>query len=317
MASCNKTKALVLGVNGQDGSYAAEELLRRGYGVIGTGKQTVSRYVKHDGFSYRQLDLQNHLALRDLLVAERPDVVFHFAAVHGAAGFQYEPVVDIMLAVNVAAVHVLLEYARARQPSLRIVYANSAKIFPAPWVGSIDEKSTMRPTCLYSIGKLTALELIRFYRAQHGISAANLILFNHESPRRSADFFLPMVASGLLRAKRDPAYSFAVKTLDFQIDWSSAEELMDIAVEISERAPNEDFVLASGVTQYARTVVEALFARNGLNAANHVHESLPPAAVLPPSYSVQLARLRERIGRVPQRTIESIIDEMIATARVE
>jgi GDPmannose 4,6-dehydratase len=305
-----KAAALVLGVNGQDGSYAAEALLRRGYSVVGVGKQPTSRYVAHEAFRYLQLDLQDRDALFSLLVVEQPEVAFHLAAIHGAAGFQYEPMFHTAMAVNVTAVHTLLEYARRERPSLRIVYANSAKIFPAPWVGEIDEQTAIRPTCLYSIGKVAALELIRHYRAQHGIAAANLILFNHESPRRSPDYFLPIVAAGLMRALRDPSHTFEVKTLDFLVDWSSAEELMDIAVDIVERAPNEDFVLASGHTSHARQVVLEWFARSGLDYSRHVRESLPPQSLQAP-YRVVLDRLQKRIGRVPVRTVQSIVDALL------
>ncbi|MFN3077959.1 MAG: GDP-mannose 4,6-dehydratase, partial [Alphaproteobacteria bacterium] len=88
------TRALVLGVNGQDGSYLAEALLRRGYEVAGCGRQAQSRYLPESTtarFRYHRLDLTDAPALEGLLTALDPDVVFHFAAIHGAAGFAYEP----------------------------------------------------------------------------------------------------------------------------------------------------------------------------------------------------------------------------------
>ncbi len=308
-------KALVLGVNGQDGSYVAEALLRRKYSVVGIGRQSHSRYVlPSDAFQYRQLDLTDRAGLLALLAAERPEAVFHVAAIHGAAGFRYEPVFAAMMAVNVVAAQTVLDYARTTSPGLKLVYANSAKIFPTPLVGSIDEGTPMRPTCLYSMGKIAALELIRYYRRVYGVAAANLILFNHESPRRTREYFLPTLAAGLVQALRDPAHQIQVKTLDFYMDWSAAEELMDIAVDIAERAPNDDLVLASGTTVYAREMVKEWFARHGLDYAKHVLESLPPQKPNSP-FHVAVDCLQAKVGRKPQRTVHDIVDELTRTTQ--
>src|SRR5262245_11494568 len=131
-------KALVLGVNGQDGSYVAEALLRRGYQVIGAGRQSASALVSPSpAFIYRQIDVGDGRALSELLDQQAPDMVFHCAAVHGAAGFNYEPVVEQMWAVNVLAVQTLLEHARTKRASMRLIYASSAKIFAPPLSGTI------------------------------------------------------------------------------------------------------------------------------------------------------------------------------------
>src|ERR1039458_1592809 len=86
------TRSVILGVNGQDGSYLAEALLRRGHEVIGLGRDEVSRYVPvSPKFRYLQIDLRNADALARFVNEASPEQAFHFAAVHGAAGFEYEP----------------------------------------------------------------------------------------------------------------------------------------------------------------------------------------------------------------------------------
>jgi GDPmannose 4,6-dehydratase len=304
-------KALVLGINGQDGSYAAEALLRRGYLVVGAGKQEKSRYLKSSpSFSYRQLDLQDAGALDALLKAERPDVAMHLAAVHGAAGFRYEPVFASMMAVNVVAAQTVLEYARREQPGLKFVYANSAKVMPTPLSGTIDESTPRRASCLYSVGKTAASDIIDLYRESHGIFAANLILFNHESVRRAPEYFLPKLAAGLARSMREPGFRFSVKTLDFRMDWSCAEEFMDIAADIAERAPPGDYVLASGVTRHARESVDAWFRSYNLDYRQHVDESLPPQSA-GPEFRVDVSKLYAAIGRRPERSIDEVVSELV------
>ncbi|MES1991056.1 MAG: GDP-mannose 4,6-dehydratase [Pseudomonadota bacterium] len=304
--------SLVLGVNGQDGSYLAESLLRRGHFVTGVGRDAQCRYVAaSDRFRYVALDLRDTGALAKLVSEIAPDHAFHFAAVHGSSGFQYEPVVADMFAVNVVALHVLLEHARLRNKMMRIVYAGSSKIFPNPLSGVIDETTPARATCLYSIGKIAARDLIMQYRAQHEVAATNLILFNHESPRRPPQFLLPMIAKGIADAKADPAYRLRVQTLDFRIDWASAEEFADIAAEIAERTDGSEFVLASGVTHYARDIVHALFAAQGLDGNVAIIEAMPRRDA-GPDFHVSLRKLEQAIGRKPECTVQEVVAAMIA-----
>jgi GDPmannose 4,6-dehydratase len=228
-------RALVLGVNGQDGSYLAQALLTRGDQVVGVGRQAASRYVQdHPRFTYTAADLADERQVETLVHSVAPERIYHFAAVHGptGSGFAYEPVFADMLSVNVTTLQLALEYARTHNPDARIFYAGSCKVFSSPFAGQIDEASPMQVSCLYSLGKLAARDLMRLYARDHGIQATNLILFNHDSPRRPADYLLPMLAQTIARAKVDPRHTLRVRTLDFWADWSAAEELMEIVADL-------------------------------------------------------------------------------------
>jgi GDPmannose 4,6-dehydratase len=232
------------------------------------------------------------------------------AAVHGSAGFRYEPLVRDMMAVNVLALHTVLEHARLHAPNLRILYAGSAKVFPTPLSGAIDEDTPMRATCLYSVGKLAARDMLRLYRKAHGVSGTNLILFNHESPRRPADYLLPTLARVIDAARRDRSFRQTVRTLDFHIDWSAADELMGLAADVAELSDIEEVVMASGKTWHGRTLVRGLFERHGLVLEDHVTEQLPPSDP-GPEFQVVLDRLEAAAGRRPGKTVFQIVDEMI------
>src|SRR5262249_7836743 len=153
-------RSLVLGVNGQDGSYLAESLLRRGHHVTGIGRDPASRYTSASTrFRYVSCDLVRFEDLARLINEIEFDFAFHFAAIHGADGFRYEAVWRDMMAVNVNSLHVLLEHARLKRPGMRVIYAGSCKIFPPPLAGTIDEMTPARATCLYSIGKIAGRDL--------------------------------------------------------------------------------------------------------------------------------------------------------------
>ena len=306
-------RCLVLGVNGQDGSYLAEALLRRGYQVTGIGRDAASRYVSSaSAFRYVSCDLRDGDALARIVDATDPEFAFHFAAVHGASGFRYEELWRDMMAVNVLSLHVLLEHARrAARASMRVIYAGSAKIFPTPLMGVIDETTTARATCLYGIGKMASRDLIAYFRAHHGVKATNIVLFQHESPRRATQYLLPTIARAIRKAQNDPDHHTSIETLDFRIDWSDAPELMDIVIDIAERSDAEELVLASGKTWHARLAVEDLFAHHGLDMDRHLVESLPRSDP-GPDFKVCLAKLEREIGRRPVKSLYQIFDSMLA-----
>lgn len=303
--------SLVLGSNGQDGSYLAEALIARGHDVVGVGYEPESVHIKPSAnYRYITADLRDASSFSDLVATLRPDYAFHFAAIHGAAGFSYEALWRDMMAVNVLSLHVLLEHGRTEAPDLRVVYAGSSKIFPNPLAGVIDESSETRATCLYGIGKIAARDLMAHYRAQHGIRSTNLILFNHESPRRPPEFLLPTLARTIAAAERDPKTRTAIKTLDFRIDWGAADEFMDIVCDIAEKTDAPEFVLASGTTWHGRQAAKYLFEAHGLDAGKHLVETLDPLDP-GPEFRVSLDRLKAAIGRKPEKDIGQIVDEMI------
>ena len=309
--------ALILGVNGQDGSYLADSLLARGHRVVGIGRAASAvRPWPNDKFRYVILDLTDPDAFAQVVQEVAPDVVFHVAAVHGAvaAGFTYEAVWREVMQVNVLALHVLLEHARLRAAHLRIIYAGSAKVFPTPWQGVIGPDTPMRATCLYGISKLAARDLMLHYHREHGVKSTNLVLFNHESPRRPDQFLLPTVTSALAAALDGQPAPARVRALDFLIDWSAADEIMDMVVDVAFGPPALEFIVASGRTVLGRAVVADVFAAHGLDMDQHV---LVETSQREPStpFRVDIAAFASAAGRQPQKTALMIAEEITQSRR--
>ncbi|TAK86058.1 MAG: NAD-dependent epimerase/dehydratase family protein [Betaproteobacteria bacterium] len=306
------TTALILGVNGQDGTFLARHLIRKGYKVVGIGRQETSRRdIESSLFRYHQADLSQREALDATLHEFRPDLIFHVAAVHTSAGGQYEPIWDQSLKVNVASVHSLLEYLRCVNPEGRLIYASSAKVFGEPYPPLMDETTPIKNACLYSITKNAAFHLIRYYRDRHSIKGSVVYLFNHESEFRPSDYFIPKMLRCLAAARRDPAHVASVNTLDFYCDWGSAEEYMSLLIEMIESAPAEDFVLGTGICTYAKDLVRNMFERYGLDCGRHLIEANTPGKALNSPYIVDTRKLQRAIHRRPVRRIYDVCVEML------
>lgn len=301
-------KCLVLGVNGQDGSYAAEEFLGRGYDVYGVGRQDTSRWVSaQPRFSYIKLDLVDIDGYQDALIKVAPDVVCNFAALHGSAGFSYENHWHENVTTNILTIQATLEFLRTRMPKSYFYYLSSSKAFSSEICGPITEDSVRSSNCLYSIAKNCSTELITFYRKQYGIKASTIWTFNHESPRRSSNFFIPKIVRALAQALLlDKPPQETIETLDFWCDWGSAKEFMSIVADLAQREIVDDFILASGSPVWARDFVEALFSKFHLQMSDYLvvkrHEV---SSTLPSNYAVP-SKIRDSLGRIPRESIESI-----------
>src|SRR6185369_3104620 len=184
------TRALVLGANGQDGSYLVEALLRRGTDVTGIARQAESRWVRHPRYHHVGLDIRNSAAVGDFLAKNDPTEIYHLAATHGAAGYFYEPGWQDALGVNLGSVHACLEHMRSARTAPRVFYASSLKAFGAVPPSAIDEETPRVSSCLYSITKNAAADLISYYRGKHGVFLCIGYLLHNHSPRRSDDYFL-------------------------------------------------------------------------------------------------------------------------------
>ena len=311
--------ALVLGVNGQDGSYLAESLLARGWTVHGIGRQAQSRWIgQTPGYSYQALDLNDIDAFSALLSALRPGFIFHVAAVHGASGFCYEDHWREAHGVNTLAAHAALEYLRKEAPDGVMIYASSSKAFGLAMPPVVSESSPRQSTCIYSATKNAATDLIAYYRRRHGLRASVVWTFNHESPRRGAEYFVPKIVETLARAILDPGFAGRIGTLRFTGDWGDAAEYMDIVADIAQKVPGRDFILATGTTWSAQDFVGRLFQRYRLRYADHlVEEQAGGPRVEPPAWRADLSALYGSLGRTPGHSILEVCDTMLRTNHTE
>ena len=287
--------ALVLGVNGQDGSYLAEILIDRGYQVTGAAWQTASRWVDPGRFHYVALDVADASALGALLAEVLPGEIYHMAAIHGSAGHVYEARWREALALNVGSVHTCLEHIRNRSRDTRLFYPSSLKVFGTSPPPRIDESTPRVSSCLYSITKNTATDLIQYYRVRHDVWASVGYYFNHDSPRRPDNYFLPRLAARTAAevSQRGPAPE--IVTLDFWCDWGSSYEFMELTADLVQVDRPSDVVVASGQPVHAAALAAELAGAVGIAS---LHTVPPPDGEAP--YRADLAMLKRTVGRVPR-----------------
>lgn len=305
--------ALITGVSGQDGSYLAEQLLARGYRVVGLHRRLSASNlwrVRHlDALELRCADLLDLTSLLSVMASVKPDEVYHL----GAQSFVPTSWEQPLLTAEVTGLGTLrvLEAVRHGWPEARVYVASSSEMFGPTAQGLLDESAPMRPRSPYAVAKLFAHHLGVAYREGHGLFVSCGICFNHESPRRAESFVTRKVAMGVARIRRAGG-ELALGSLAPRRDWGWAPDTTRAMQAILLHDEPDDFVVATGVSHSVQELVEAAFAVAGLDWRDHVVTD--PALVRInelPGLRGDATKAREVLGWAPTVDFAGLVERMV------
>jgi len=317
----NKKRALITGINGQDGSYLAEFLLGKGYEVFGTIKRNSVSENQTSRLDSVYGQIKNNLIYADLtdvpsllhaLKVSDPDEIYNLAAQsHVRISFD-QPVYT----ANVTGMGTLnmLEAIRIHNPKIRLYQASSSEMFG----NSIDddgyqrETTPMNPVSPYGCAKVFSYNIVRNYRNSYNLYASNGILFNHESPRRGTNFVTNKVVKAAVEIKLGLAKQLALGNLDATRDWGHAKDYVEAMWMILQQPNSGDFVCSTGISHSVKDLVEYVFGRLDLDWREYVtvdEKYLRPEELR--DLKGDSSRLRDLTRWEPKYTFETMLDEMI------
>ena len=320
--------ALITGVTGQDGSYLAELLLRKGYEVHGVVRRSSSLnrgridHLRGDlDPAAEQLhlhygDLADTTTLNQLVKTIRPNEVYNLGAQsHVRISFDMpEYTADV---VGLGTLR-LLDAMRNNDFEGRFYQASSSEMFGTS--GTIQDESTpFHPRSPYAAAKAFAFWITANYREAYGMHASNGVLFNHESPRRGENFVTRKITRGLARIVAGKLDSFALGNLDASRDWGYAEDYVEAMWMMLQSPTADDYVIATGETHTIREFLDAAFGLVGLDWSSHVVQDerlLRPAEV--PHLHGDYSKAKRQLGWEPRTTFAELVRLMVeADLRLE
>jgi GDPmannose 4,6-dehydratase len=312
-------KALITGINGQDGSYLAELLLEKGYEVFGIVKRnsvTESQFSRIDPIrEHLRLFYADNTDLSSLshVVKEvQPDEIYNLAA-QSHVGVSFDQPVLTAQITGIGTLNVL-EAARLYSPKARIYQASSSEMFgnTVEPDGFQRETTGMNPASPYACAKVFAYHISRNYRNSYNLFVSNGILFNHESPRRGTNFVTNKVCREAVRIKFGLADKLEMGSLDSRRDWGHAKDYVKAMWMMLQHDVPDDFVCATGVTHSVRDLIEYVFGGLDLDWEKYVVISqrlIRPEEVR--NLKGDSTKLRQTIGWEPEYTFETMLDEMV------
>ena len=272
-------RALITGITGQDGSYLAELLLKKGYEVHGLIRRSstfnTSRidhiykdpHDKDNRFFLHFGDITDGVGLANLIRELEPNEIYNLAAQsHVKVSFEMP---DFTAQVDAVGTIRILEALRAAKIEARFYQASTSELFgstPPPQ----SERSPFSPQSPYAAAKLYSYWVVKNYREAYGLHATNGILFNHESPRRGETFVTRKITMAAARIKLGSQSKLYLGNLDAIRDWGYAPEYVESMWAMMQESSPSDYVIATGVGATVRDFCDAAFTAVGLDYRNHI-----------------------------------------------
>ena len=271
-----KKVALITGVTGQDGSYLAEFLLKKGYEVHGIKRRSSlfntdridhlyqDPHVDNRNFVLHYGDLTDSTSLTRIVQKVQPDEIYNLAAQsHVAVSFE-EPEYTAN-ADGIGALR-LLEAIRilGLQKKTKFYQASTSELYGL--VQEIPQKETtpFYPRSPYAVAKLYAYWITVNYREAYGMYACNGVLFNHESPVRGETFVTRKITRAIARIALGLQDCLYLGNLSALRDWGHAKDYVEMQWLMLQQDVAEDYVIATGVQYSVRQFVEFAAAELGV-----------------------------------------------------
>jgi GDPmannose 4,6-dehydratase len=315
----NVKKALITGITGQDGSYLSELLLKKGYEVHGIVRRVALEdpqarmwRIRHilDQIHIHSASMESYASIFNIIADIKPDECYHLAA-QSYVSYSFEDEFST-INTNLNGTHYMLSAIKRQAPDCRFYFAGSSEMFGHVNETPQNESTPFHPRSPYGISKMAGFELTRNYREAYGLFVLSGILFNHESPRRGAEFVTRKISTAAAKIKLGKQKEVRLGNLEAKRDWGHARDYVKAMWLMLQQEIPEDFVIATGRSRAVREFLETAFSYVGLDYNNYLitdDELYRPAEVN--ILQGDASKARNKLKWSPTVSFEDLVKEMV------
>jgi len=262
-------RALITGITGQDGSFLAELLLKKGYEVHGLVRRSSNdplvrlEHIKPD-LNILYGNLRDHASIERAIKEANPDEIYNLAA-QSDVGISFKCPEETE-EINYFGVGKVVNVAKDHNRNIRIYQASTSEMFGNVEETPQTEETLMRPVSPYGKAKLKAHEnFVKRYREKYGVFVVSGILFNHESERRGEHFVTRKITKSLVKISKGQQEKLLLGNLSACRDWGYAKDYVEGMWGMLQQDAPEDYILASGKTATVRDFARTAGLHLGMN----------------------------------------------------
>jgi GDPmannose 4,6-dehydratase len=268
--------ALITGITGQDGSYLAEFLIKKGYIVHGLRRRSSlfntdriehlyqDSHEKDVKLFLHYSDMTDSMNLTRLIQEIQPDEIYNLAAMsHVHVSFDTPEYVANADGLGTLR---MLEAVRllGLEKKTKIYQASTSELYGKVQEIPQSETTPFYPRSPYAVAKMYAYWITVNYREAYNIFACNGILFNHESPVRGETFVTRKITRAVSKIALGLQDKLYLGNLDAKRDWGHAKDYVKMMWMILQAPQAEDWVIATGQTTTVREFVRMSFEYVGI-----------------------------------------------------
>jgi GDPmannose 4,6-dehydratase len=317
--------AVITGITGQDGSYLAENLLAKGYGVVGLHRRSsnnnfnrLDNILNHPRLIMEEFDITDPSDCMSVVTKYHPQEFYNLAAQsHVATSFKQPTTtfeIDTIGVVN------LLESIRKFSPTTRFYQASTSEMFGSNYTVKGDQKyqdedTSLMPQSPYAVAKLASHRMLQIYREAYGIYTCSGILFNHESSRRGENFVTRKITRyiGKLYNKIiSPDIKLGLGNMSASRDWGHAKDYVQAMYLMLQQPKAEDFVISTGETHTVEEFCKSAFELAGFDWTHHVF--IDPELYRPCEVNFlkgDSTKAKKQMGWKPSMSFKDLVKDMV------
>ena len=253
-----KKIALVFGITGQDGSYLAELLLKKGYLVHGVKRRSSSfntsridhiyqePHAKNRVFFLHYGDVTDAISVSSLIKKIKPNEIYNLAAQsHVSVSFEVPEYTANADAIGALRILEAIKFHGFEQHT-KFYQAGTSEMFGRVQEVPQSEKTPFYPRSPYGVAKVYAHWITVNYREAYKIFACNGILFNHESPVRGETFVTRKIVIALCKIKHGTQKRLHLGNISAKRDWGHAKDYVEAMWKMLQQKSPKDYVISTG-----------------------------------------------------------------------
>jgi len=260
----NKTKCLIFGVSGQDGSYLSRLLISKKNKVYGTTRNISKNNLKNlvrlgilNKVKIIKCDIKNFFTVKKLITKIKPDKIFYLCGQSSVTKSYVYPAEAFKS--NTLGLLNILETIKKTNKNIKVFNAVSGQIYGNRKNNIYNEKSYIDPQSPYGVSKASSFWLTKIFREWYGIKCCSGIMFNHESPLRSDEFVTKKIVHHCKLIKKGKQKYLYLGNVNIYRDWGWAPEYVNAMYLMLRQRQVKDLVIGSGQRHSLKSFVYEVF----------------------------------------------------------